>query len=89
MLKTKARRLFSNFLNAYGKEPQYACCKIEFIDDHSSIETVFALDSGIAENDDQIFYYCDSLNDLLSLMDKEEKSVDFIITDIYEFLGTL
>lgn len=87
MLKNKTRKLYSNFLNAHGTEPQYASCTIEFLDEHSSIETIIALDSSICENDDQIFYYCDSLNDLLSLT--VEGMEDFIVTDVHEFLETL
>ena len=63
---------------------KYANCRIEFLDTHEEYDVVIKLTSEIDEDeDDNIFYYCDSLNDLQSLT--VEGAEDFVIREIYSY----
>jgi len=56
--------------------------EIQYKDDESSFTSTIALSSDIRENDDEIFFYCDSIRDLTALFDKNNGE-DFYLTDIY------
>lgn len=82
--KDKAIGLFCDFLKTNGEEPLFAECTIRFKEDGAECNYLIALTSDDSD-DERVFYYCDSLNDLLSLTE-EEGNVDFVITDIHGFL---
>lgn len=75
------KEIGSHFLKFYceqGREPHYADCTIRWCDtlETEEVRIALAMDSG-NEKDDEIFFYCDSLEDLKSLADKGKE--DFTI----------
>ena len=83
-LQQKIENSFVEFCKEHGHEPRYANCEIEWQDDHDTCDVVFKLSCDVVEcEDDKIFYYCNSHNDLKSLAG--DGMEDFIITDIYSF----
>ncbi len=79
-IKEKSRK----FLEDYGREPMYAVCRITWLDDGSSYDVKIKLSVDVKqEADDEIFFYCDGLNDLKSLTTPGGE--DFIVTDFYHF----
>ena len=76
--------LYLKFYSGQGREPHYADCVIRW---HDTLETeevriALSMDSD-TEKDDEIFFYCDSLNDLKSLADKGRE--DFSIAGCLGF----
>lgn len=64
--------------------PQYAHCEISFKEDPKTEDVIINMTSDVNENEDEsIFYKCDSLNDLLSLCN--EGSQDFKIVGFIKF----
>ena len=70
-LKTKIDTLFNEYVTSNGYEPQYAQCRVKYLDNGTEFECNINLsaDDG-GEEDDNAFFYCDSLNDLKSLTKK-------------------
>ena len=62
---------YLKFYNEQGCEPHYAECTIRWCDtlETEEVRIALAMDSD-NEKDDEIFFYCDSLEDLKSLADK-------------------
>ncbi|MFR9592195.1 MAG: hypothetical protein SNG27_07350 [Rikenellaceae bacterium] len=60
----------------------YARCRIKYIDDNSIAEVIIKLSEEVEDNDD-IFYYCDSIKELFTA----GTSSDFIVTDVLEYIG--
>ena len=79
---------YDEFCQENGHEPRYAYCEIEWTNDHQTCEVVFKLSCDADESeDDKIFFYCNSVQNLLSMT--EESAEDFVITEIYSFEDTL
>ena len=57
-------------------------CRIEFKDDGSQLDVNIAIPLDVLDNDDDIFYYCNSLEELESLKNDEGGINDFIIKEI-------
>ena len=60
---------------------------VHFIDDDSEMTTTIAIqgdysEDNLPDDDEEIFYYCDSIRDLIGLFEQEDCN-DFYITDIY------
>ena len=72
------------FFSERGIEPHYADCLIRWKDSCDTVEVRIAvgMDSD-TEKDDEIFFYCDTLEDMKSLA--ENSSEDFFIADCYGF----
>lgn len=67
-----------------NERAKYANCRVEFLDTHEECDVVIKLTTEIDEDEDEsIFYYCDSLNDLLSLT--VEGAEDFVVREIYSY----
>ncbi|MDM8269967.1 hypothetical protein QUW50_13125, partial [Barnesiella viscericola] len=67
-----------------GHEPHFLECIIRWNDTLETLETRIALDmDSDTEMDDEIFFYCDTLDSLLSLTDKSGE--DFVITGCFSF----
>ena len=62
---------YLKFYSGQGRDPHYADCVIRWRDTLETEEAriALAMDSD-TEKDDEIFFYCDSLDDLKSLADK-------------------
>ena len=69
---------YLKFYTGQGREPHYADCIIRWNDtlETEEMRIALAMDSD-NEKDDEIFFYCDSINDLKSLADKGKE--DFTI----------
>jgi len=62
---------YLKFYTEQGREPHYADCIIRWSDTLETVEVRIALSvDSYAEKDDEIFFYCNSLEDLKSLADK-------------------
>ena len=83
----KIEELFKAYLKEHKEEPLYVSCCVKFLDNSPICDVTIKLDSGLDENDDLLFYYCDSLSDLKSLC--EFGVNEFILTDVYEFLNEI
>lgn len=83
-VKKEISDLYLKFYTGQGREPDYADCIIRWIDTLETVEMTIALsmDSN-TEKDDEIFFYCDSLEDLKSLADKGME--DFTIIGCFCF----
>ena len=83
-VKKEISRQCLKFFTERGIEPHYAECLIRWKDTYETVEVRIAIgmDSD-TEKDDDIFFYCDTLEDMKSLA--EIGSEDFYIADCYGF----
>ncbi len=84
----EVRKVIGNrYLKYYsetGHEPHYADCLIRWNDTLETVEVRIALSvDSDTDKDNEIFYYCDSLNDLKALADKGGE--DFIVAECIGF----
>ena len=71
--------LYLKFYSGQGREPHYADCVIRWHDTLETEEVRIALSMDPdTEKDDEIFFYCDSLNDLKSLADKGREDFSIV-----------
>ncbi|MFR9546006.1 MAG: hypothetical protein SNJ29_10570 [Rikenellaceae bacterium] len=82
-LPEKINKMFADYVSANGHEPRYAMCSIKYLDDNTTLDCTISLCNTI--NDDNAFFYCNSLNDLISLTDAGCE--EFIVTDCIEFFN--
>ena len=76
--------LYQEFCNMCKCEPHYADCIIRWQDTLDTLETRIALSmDSDTEWDEEIFYYCNSRNELKSLTEKG--CSDFVIADCFGF----
>ena len=81
-LQRKIENLFKVYVDKHNEEPLYASCCIKYLDNSPLADVTIKLSTGLDDQDELIFYYCNSLVDLKSLC--EFGSGDFILTDVYE-----
>lgn len=81
-IQEEIQKEFDEFVKNNGKEPHYANCEIVWKDTDGSQEVKIQL-SGDTGEDDDIFFYCQSLNGLKSLA--TFGCEDFIVTEINSF----
>ena len=75
---------FSEFVNENHKEPEIANCRIAWKDGEEGYDVKIQLSADSnPDEDDDIFFYCDSLNGLKSLTAFGVE--DFIVTECYSF----
>lgn len=81
-VKIKIQQKFNAFVRENGKEPYQVDCHIVWKDtnDHYDVKIQLSDDTG---KDDDIFFYCSSLEGLKSLTTFGGE--DFIVTEIYGF----
>ena len=84
-LKTKIKKMYKSAYDKKGEKPLYVDCCIEWFDnkEHEDVKIKLSLDED--NDDDSIFYYCDSLKDLLSLI--IEGKEDFKIIEVNSFFN--
>ena len=68
-IKKEIREKYQEYRTEKGHEPHFLECAIRWNDTLETLETRIALDFD-TEMDDEIFFYCDTLDSLLSLADK-------------------
>lgn len=83
--KTKKiiRDKFKRFIDRNGEEPYCVNCRIVWKDTNDYHDVKIQLSADVDNEDDDIFFYCDSLDDLLSLVDFGGE--DFVVTECFEF----
>lgn len=83
-LVASINRQFTKFCTENGYEPHFADCEIKWLDSGDTAEMRIALYAGLREDyDDDIFYFCDGIDDLKSLT--EQGVEDFVIVECLEF----
>lgn len=80
--KIDIEQKFEAFVKDNAKEPHYAVCRIVWKDTNEDYEGKIQLTVDTGKEDD-IFFYCNSLNELKSLAAFGNQ--DFIVTEIYIF----
>lgn len=81
-IQVKIQREFDAFIKVNGKEPHYVSCEIVWKDtnDYYDVKIQLSCDTG---EDDDIFFYCNSLSEFKSLTTFGVE--DFIVTEINSF----
>ena len=89
MTKNEAKRMYEAYVRRMVEYPLYARCCIQWHDDFGCNNVTIALFpyDVTFEDDDEIFFYCNGIEDFLRLFD--EKNEDFSIREIYKFSQTL
>lgn len=83
-VKQKIGNGYLKYCSETGYEPHYADCVIRWDDTLETEEAriTLAMDAD-TDKDDEIFYYCNGLNDLKTLADKGGE--DFIVAECFGF----
>ncbi len=76
--------IFSDIATA-DNSPSYIKCRIKYLDDNSQLEVMIKLSEEVEDND-EIFYYCSSMDEFMTLF-CTNTATDFIVIDIVEFIG--
>lgn len=79
----KIRESYNEFVNNEGVEPDYLECGICFCDTNETFEGKIALTCDSTEFDEEIFFFCNSIEDAISFVDDNVE--DFRIVDCYGF----
>ena len=83
-IKKEIREKYQEYRTEKGHEPHFLECIIRWNDTLETLETRIALDmDSDTEMDDEIFFYCDTLDSLLSLADRSGE--DFVIAGCFGF----
>lgn len=83
-IKKEIREKYQDYRTEKGREPHFLECIIRWNDTLETLETRIALDmDSDTEMDDEIFFYCDTLDSLLSLADRSGE--DFVIAGCFGF----
>ena len=83
-LKNKMDTLFNEYLKSNRCEPQYAQYRVQSLDNGVEFDCNIRLSADDAEDDDDnAFFYCNSLGNLKSLTDKGCE--EFIVIDCSGF----
>ena len=83
-IQVKIQQKFDAFVKRNGSEPRCVSCEIVGKDTNDYYDVKIQLSSDTGEEDD-IFFYCNSLNELKSLTTFGVE--DFIVTEINSFLS--
>lgn len=76
------RNKLDQFVNRNGQQPHHARCRIVWKDTNDYHDVKIQLSADAGEEDD-MFFYCDSFDDLLSLTDWGGE--DFVMTECFGF----
>lgn len=77
---------FEAFAEEYGHEPNYAKATIEWEDDGNTCDVLVKLNNEYQEDeDDEIFYYFGSLDELIETTNKGNGEDFFVIEDSITF----
>ena len=87
-LKASIDKEYQSFKTINKSEPLFAGCNVRYSDEESSFPATIKLSSDVDdEEDDSVFFYCDSIEDLKSLTTKGAE--DFTITEFITFTNAL
>ncbi len=83
-IKLRADVLFKQYVAKHTTEPEYANCKMVYLDDGVECDVKVKLSPELGEDDDEIFFYFSSIKELTA--NNLDCAGEFIITDIYELI---
>ena len=86
-LIAKIHEEYEDYESTVGVSPKYVSCLIKFDNEENGQDVIIKLRTYTDEKDDDIFYYCDGLYDLVRLC-KDDKE-DFDLIEIYEFMNEI
>lgn len=81
-IQVEVQKKYDAFVKENGIEPDYANCCIVWKDTNDSYDVKIQFSNDTGEDDD-IFFYCGSLNGLKSLATFGGE--DFIVTEVYDY----
>lgn len=85
-LKAKIMQEFESYKRKNGHEPLFANANIVWNDDESENDVVIKLTTDVIEGeDDNVLYYCDGIDDFLSLLQKNDNPSDFRVVGLNAF----
>ena len=79
----KIRETYNEFVNNEGVEPEYLVCEICFCDTNETFEGKIALTCDSTEFDEEIFFFCNSIEDAISFV--YDGVENFRIVDCFSF----
>lgn len=83
-IKKEIREKYQEYRTEKGREPHFLECIIRWNDTLETLETRITLDmDSDTEMDEEIFFYCDTLDSLLSLADRSGEN--FVIARCFDF----
>lgn len=80
--KIEIKKRYQEYVKQNG-EPDYAICNIMFLDNKETVSVKIGLWSMNTDFDDEIFFYCDSISDLIAMT--EEGVEDFKVVQVHKF----
>lgn len=86
-LIAKIHEEYEAYESTVGISPKYVRCRIKFDNEENGQDVIIKLRTYTDEKDNEIFYYCDGLYDLVRLC-KDDKE-DFDLIEIYEFMNEI
>lgn len=78
---------YNEFVAGNGCEPKYAEVKIKWYDDSfvsDNIETIVVNGCDVLDNDEDILFYCNSVNGLIALTN-DASIADFLVVEFFGF----
>lgn len=76
---------YEYFARKNGHNPVFATVDVVYDDGEEIYDTVIKMDTSVDEKDERIIYYCDGIDDFLSLLSKNDTPSDFIVTEFKGF----
>lgn len=67
------------------EHPNVAECSVRWEDGEETSGAYIAIDSVCESCDDDIMFYCDSIEELTAMLDDGGQFVDFVITHVFGF----
>lgn len=86
-LIAKIHEEYEDYWSTVGVSPKYVSCLIKFDNEENGQDVIIKLTSDTDEKDDEIFFYCDGLDDLVRLCYVDTE--DFDLIEIYEFMNEI
>lgn len=86
-LIAKIHEEYEDYESTVGVSPKYVSCLIKFDNEENGQDVIIKLTSDTDEKDDEIFFYCDGLDDLVRLCYVDTE--DFDLIEIYEFMNEI
>lgn len=86
-LIAKIHEEHEEYESTVGVSPKYVRCRIKFDNEENGQDIIIKLTSDTDEKDDEIFFYCNGLDDLVRLCYVDTE--DFDLIEIYEFMNEI
>lgn len=86
-LIAKIHEEYEDYESTVGVSPKYVLCRIKFDNEENGQDVIIKLTSDTDEKDDEIFFYCNGLDDLVRLCYVDTE--DFDLIEICEFMNEI